>query len=72
MIDTHKCNQESIRSARLIDDHYMLGSTVKEALGMVIRCHHELHTIVMALQDRVLQLEMKFLQNDIMESGDNE
>ena len=42
-----------------MDEMYLLGSTFKEALGMVIRCHHELHDIVMALQDRVLELEGK-------------
>lgn len=43
--------------------NYLLGSTIKEALGMVIRCHHELHDIVMLLQDRVLELEMKLMSD---------
>jgi hypothetical protein len=46
---------------RQTDEKYMLGVTVKEALGITIRLHHELHDIVMALQDRVLQLELKAL-----------
>ena len=41
------------------DEPYMLGSSVKEALSMVIRSHHELHDIVMTLQERVLALEMQ-------------
>jgi hypothetical protein len=53
-------------------DEYRLGLSMKETIDMILRVHSGLHDIVMALQDRVLQLEMQFLQQDIFESGDNE
>lgn len=43
------------------DEHYMMGVSVKETIGMLLRAHNELHDIVMALQDRVLELEIKIM-----------
>ena len=43
------------------DETYMFGISIKETIGMLIRCHHELHNIVMSLQDRVLELEVKIM-----------
>jgi hypothetical protein len=49
-----------------IEEHYMLGVSIKETIGMLLRVHNELHDVVMALQDRVLDLEMK----NAMENND--
>ncbi len=46
------------------EEHYMFGVSVKETIGMLLRCHNELHDIVLALQDRVLELELKLLGKD--------
>lgn len=42
-----------------MSEEYLPGTTVKEALSMIIRLHNELHDIVMILQNRVLALEIQ-------------
>lgn len=59
-----KCNDER----PYIHEPYLLGATVKDALGMVIRNHHELHNIVMTLQDRILALELQTRCNHLFEN----
>lgn len=51
------------------NEHYMFGVSVKETIGMLLRCHNELHEIVMALQDRVLELELKIMDENNECSG---
>lgn len=67
----HRCEPEPEKGKISKDDHYMLGVSVKEAIGMMLRCHNELHEIVMVLQDRVLQLELKLMDKESNATKDN-
>jgi hypothetical protein len=42
---------------KLIDEHYLLGLTVKETLSVLIRVNNELHEIIHTMQERIMCLE---------------
>lgn len=42
-----------------MSEEYLSGTTIRDALSMIIRLHNELHDIVMILQNRVLALELQ-------------
>ena len=33
---------------------------IKSTVKMLVRCHNDLHDIVIILQDRIIELEMKY------------
>ncbi len=42
-----------------MSEPYLLGTTLEDAVSMVIKDNHELHRLVTELQQRVLELEMQ-------------